>query len=101
MIYVVLCRKYKNDFIKSVLAEHLLGDLEDMVDSYDLVYGHVKNPKKTQRQGTVFCRKQNRKITKGWTVRCSGLAVLKTQKSDSYNKTLRWPVHPKRNNSSG
>lgn len=28
---------------KSALAEHLSGDLADMLDSYDFVYAHVKN----------------------------------------------------------
>ncbi|MCL7989071.1 response regulator transcription factor [Sphingobacterium sp. lm-10] len=31
---------------KSTLAEHLSGDLADMLDNYDFVYAHVKNLKK-------------------------------------------------------
>ncbi|AZA73675.1 response regulator transcription factor [Chryseobacterium indoltheticum] len=37
----------KNKVIsKSTLAEHLSGDLADMLDSHDFVYAHVKNLKK-------------------------------------------------------
>lgn len=31
---------------KSALAEHLSGDLADMMDSYDFIYAHIKNLKK-------------------------------------------------------
>lgn len=31
---------------KSALAEHLSGDIADMLDSYDFVYAHIKNLKK-------------------------------------------------------
>lgn len=31
---------------KSALAEHLSGDVADMLDSYDFVYAHIKNLKK-------------------------------------------------------
>lgn len=31
---------------KNALAEHLLGDVADMLDNYDIVYAHVKNLKK-------------------------------------------------------
>ena len=31
---------------KSTLAEHLSGDLADMLDNHDFVYSHIKNLKK-------------------------------------------------------
>ena len=37
----------KNKVIsKSALAEHLSGDIADMLDNHDFVYAHVKNLKK-------------------------------------------------------
>ena len=37
----------KNKVIsKAALAEHLSGDLADMLDSHDFVYAHIKNLKK-------------------------------------------------------
>ncbi len=31
---------------KSAVAEHLLGDIADMLDNYDIIYAHVKNLKR-------------------------------------------------------
>ncbi len=31
---------------KSTLAEHLSGDIADMLDNHDFIYAHVKNLKK-------------------------------------------------------
>jgi DNA-binding response OmpR family regulator len=31
---------------KNALAEHLSGDIADMMDSYDFIYAHIKNLKK-------------------------------------------------------
>ncbi len=31
---------------KSALAEHLLGDMADMLDNYDVIYAHIKNLKR-------------------------------------------------------
>lgn len=31
---------------KSAIAEHLSGDMADMLDNHDFVYAHVKNLKK-------------------------------------------------------
>ncbi|MFC6102270.1 response regulator transcription factor [Olivibacter domesticus] len=31
---------------KNAIAEHLSGDFADMLDSYDFIYGHIKNLKK-------------------------------------------------------
>ena len=31
---------------KSAIAEHLSGDMADMLDNYDFVYAHIKNLKK-------------------------------------------------------
>jgi len=37
----------KNKVIsKSALAEHLSGDLADMLDNHDFIYAHIKNLKK-------------------------------------------------------
>jgi DNA-binding response OmpR family regulator len=36
---------------KSALAEHLSGDLADMLDNHDFVYAHVKNLKKKLSEG--------------------------------------------------
>ncbi len=36
---------------RSVLAEHLSGDMADMLDNHDFVYAHVKNLKKKLSEG--------------------------------------------------
>lgn len=36
---------------KSAIAEHLSGDMADMLDNHDFVYAHIKNMKKAQRNG--------------------------------------------------
>ncbi|MCK9160540.1 MAG: winged helix-turn-helix domain-containing protein, partial [Bacteroidaceae bacterium] len=43
----------KNKVIsKSAIAEHLSGDMADMLDNFDFVYAHIKNLKsKLQEQG--------------------------------------------------
>lgn len=43
---------------KSALAEHLSGDVADMLDSHDFVYAHIKNLKKKLKQtGCDSCLK--------------------------------------------
>lgn len=42
----------KNKVIsKSALAEHLSGDLADMLDNHDFIYAHIKNLKKKLTEG--------------------------------------------------
>ena len=49
----------KNKVIsKSALAEHLSGDMADMLDSHDFVYAHIKNLKaKLAEAGCKNCIK--------------------------------------------
>jgi hypothetical protein len=56
----------KNKVIsKSTLAEHLSGDIADMLDNHDFVYAHVKNFKRNYRTPEV------NPISKRYTVRAT------------------------------
>ena len=35
---------------KSAIAEHLSGDMADMLDNHDFVYAHIKNMKKKLKE---------------------------------------------------
>lgn len=43
---------------KAAIAEHLSGEMADMMDSFDFIYSHIKNLKsKLAKAGTTDCIK--------------------------------------------